>query len=123
MNKSIQMTTLLLAVWGLAACATAVPPPDVQVGQASTAVTEAESLGAYEAAPVELQAARSKLDQAKKALQAEDNLTARRLAEEAMADANLAQAKAQTAKSRNSAAALKDGIKTLQQEVDRKSMH
>lgn len=123
MKKSVKMTTLLLAVWGLAACATVVPPPDVQVGQASTAVTEAESVGAYEAAPVELQAARDKLDQAKKALQAEDNLTARRLAEEAMADANLAQAKARTAKSRTSAAALKEGIQTLQQEVDRKAMH
>lgn len=123
MKKSVTMMTLLVAVWGLTACGTKVQPPDVQVGQASTAVTEAESVGAYEAAPVELQAARDKLNQAKQAMQKEDNVTARRLAEEALADANLAQAKARTAKSRNSAASLKEGIQTLQQEVDRKSAH
>jgi len=112
---------MLLAVLGLSACGTKVQPPDFQVTQATTAVSQAESVGAYESAPVELEAARAKLAQAKQALQQMDNLTAQRLADEATADANLAEAKARTAKSRKSVEALKEGIRTLQEEVDRKS--
>lgn len=122
MKKRAKIMMLLLAVLGLSACGTKVQPPDLQVSQATTAVTEAEGVGAYESAPVELEAARVKLDQAKQALQRKDNLAARRLAEEAAADANLAQAKARTAKSRKSVEALQEGIRTLQEEVDRKSV-
>lgn len=113
---------LLLAVFGLAACGTKYPPPDSQVTMATSAIGQAESMGAYESAPVELKAARDKLSQARQAMQAEDNLTAQRLAEQAMVDASLAQAKARTAKSQKAVEELKEGIRILQEEVDRKSM-
>lgn len=121
MKKSAKML-LLLAVFGLTACGAKVPSPDSQVSLATSAISQAESFGAYESAPVELRDAREKLSQAKQAMRAEDNLTAQRLAEEAIVDANLAQAKSRTAKSRKAVEELKASIRTLQEEVDRKSV-
>lgn len=121
MKKHTQMM-LLLAALSLTGCGTKAQPPDAQIALATSAISQAESVGAYESSPVELKAARDKLVQAKQALQREENLTARRLAEQAMADANLAQAKARTAKSRKAVEEIQASIRTLQEEVDRKSV-
>jgi len=121
MKKSTKMM-LLLAILGLAACATKIPPPDSQITLATTSITQAESAGAVETAPVELKVAKDKLAQARQAMQQKDNLTAQRLAEEAIVDANLAQAKAQAVKSRKAAEEIKASIRTLQEEIDRKSL-
>jgi len=121
MKKSTKMM-LLLAILGLAACATKIPPPDSQITLATTSITQAESAGAVETAPVELKVAKDKLAQARQAMQQKDNLTAQRLAEEAIVDANLAQAKAQAFKSRKAADEIKANIRILQEEIDRKSL-
>lgn len=120
MNKSGKIM-LSLALFGLTACGTKIAPPDSQLSQATSSISQAESLGAYESAPIELKSARDKLNQAKQALQIEDYLTAQRLAEQAIVDANLAQAKARTAKSQKTVEEIKEGIRTLQEEVDRKT--
>ena len=91
MKKYTKLMLLLLSVFGLTACGTKYPPPDSQVTMATSAISQAESIGAYESAPMELKAAREKLEQARMAMQKEDNLTAQRLAEQAMVDASLAQ--------------------------------
>jgi len=121
MNKSAKIM-FLLTIFGLTACATKYPPPDSQISLATSAITQAESVGAYETAPVELNAAKEKLALARQAVQQKDNLTAQRLAEEAIVDADLAQAKARSIKSQKAAEEIKASIKTLQEEIDRKSV-
>ena len=89
----------VLLSFGLVACVNDVPPPTAQLGASSQAILTAERAGAMQYAPVELQAARSKLAAADAAMRADDRIAARRLAEEAQADANVATAKAQHAAS------------------------
>jgi hypothetical protein len=73
---------------------------------AQTAVTSAEQADAAQHAPSDLDRARDKLIRAQAAMQEDDNTEARRLAEEALVDARLAEAKAraQTAAELNSEA-------------------
>lgn len=94
---------LLSALLGLAACAGDVPPPTAQLGASSQAVLTAERAGAPRFAPAELQAARDKLAAADAAMRADQRTRARRLAEEAQADAELATVRAQRAVSQQAA--------------------
>lgn len=121
MKMSSKMMLLLVA-FGLTACGSKYPPPDSQISLANSAISKAESAGAYEAAPVELKAAREKINEAKRLMQLEDNLSAQRVAEQAIVDANLAEAKARTAKSHKAVNEVKESIRTLQEEIDRKSV-
>jgi len=94
----------VLVSFGLAACVNDVPPPTAQMGASSQAILTAERAGAAVYAPVELQSARAKMVAADSAMRADDRIEARRLAEEAQAEANLATAKAQTAAAHGMAA-------------------
>ena len=82
-----------LVLGTLAACG-GVPAPVAEMSAAQTAVTSAEEAKAAEYAPSELDRARDKLIRAQAAMQEEENEEARRLAEQALADARLAEAKA-----------------------------
>ena len=84
-------TGIILAA--LAACSS-VPAPVAEMSAAQTAVTSAEQADAAQHAPSDLDRARDKLIRAQAAMQEEDNTEARRLAEEALVDARLAEAKA-----------------------------
>jgi predicted lipid-binding transport protein (Tim44 family) len=77
----------------LAACSS-VPAPVAEMSAAQTAVTAAEEADAMQYAPADLDRARDKLIRAQAATQEEDNQEARRLAEQALVDARLAEAKA-----------------------------
>ena len=111
------LVTLFVVV--LAGCAGKAPAPDNQVSLATQSIAQAQSSGAVEFAPVELNSARDKLSRAKLAMGKEENIKARRLAEEAMVDANLAEAKARSAKSQKIVDELKESIRVLQQEMNR----
>jgi membrane protein involved in colicin uptake len=67
------------------------------MANARLAVQQAEGTEAPREAPLEMQQARDKLTEAEKAVVAEDYVAARRLAQEAAADALYAQAKAERA--------------------------
>jgi hypothetical protein len=88
--------TLVLAAILLAACSS-VPPPQEQLAAADLAVREAEEAEAGAHAAVPLRQARDKLEQARGALQAKEHLAARRLAEQALVDAQRAEAEASAA--------------------------
>jgi hypothetical protein len=111
------LVTLFMVV--LAGCAIQAPAPEEQVSLAAQSIAQAESSGAVEFAPVEIKSARDKLSQAKIAMDSEENLKAKRLADEAMVDANLAEAKARSAKSQKVVEELKESIRVLQQEMNR----
>jgi hypothetical protein len=93
----------LLAALLLAACAAVEVLPAAEIAAAQAAITQADSAGAQRAAPVELLAAREKLEQADAAVREERFGDARRLAEAAEADAMLADRKARAAKAQSAA--------------------
>lgn len=112
------MSSAILAF--VAGCAS-VPSPNEQVAVSSAAVTRAAAAGGGELAPVEMQTARDKLDRAKLAMAAENFDTARVLAQEALVDAQLAEAKASSAKARKASQAVKADARVLREELDRKA--
>ncbi len=97
----------LAAVFGLAACASDVPPPTAQLGASSQAVLAAERANALQYAPVDLQTARDKLAAADAAMRADERTRARRLAEQAQVDAELATVRAQHAVTEQAATAVR----------------
>lgn len=111
------LVTLFIVV--LAGCAVQVPAPEKEVALATQSIVQAENSGAVEFAPMELKSARDKLNQAQLAMDREEHVGARRLADEAMVDANLAEAKARSAKSQKVVEELKESIRILQQEMNR----
>jgi hypothetical protein len=120
-RRIFKVSTTILFMFFLAGCADKVPPPTQQVTMATQAIAQAETSGAFELAPLELKSARDKLSQAQRAMEKEDNLQARRLADEATIDANLAEAMARSAKAQKTVEELKENIRALREEVDRKS--
>ena len=73
-------------------------PPTTQLAVATQALNAAETAGAIEFAPVEMQAARQKMNQAEKADFEKDYKKAKDLAEQAEWDARVAERKAQAEK-------------------------
>lgn len=104
----------------LGACATTLnTPPVAEMTTARAAITQAEAAGAGQLAPVELLAARGKLVKADVAVRDEQYDQARRLAEQAAADAQLAERKARADRARMAAAELERSNAALQREIDR----
>jgi hypothetical protein len=108
---------LLLA----AGCSSLKTPATADVAVSKAAVADAVGAGGAEFAPIQMKSARDKLDLAKQAMVAKDYKRAIELANEAQADAKLAQAKANSAKAQQAAQALQDDIRFLREEVDRAS--
>ena len=104
----------------LAACAS-VPSPTEQIAVSKAAVSSAVSAGGNEYASAEMQAAREKMNRANLAMTAEDYKNARSLAEQAEVDAQLAAAKARSAKARKAAVTVQEDSRVLRRELARKS--
>jgi hypothetical protein len=104
----------------LVACAsTPMPVEDLAVARA--AVANAVSAGADEFAANELNQSRDKLARADKAVVQDEPDLARALAQQSLADAQVATAKARSAKAQRTALALQADSRALQEEMDRKS--
>lgn len=99
-----------------AGCATTPPPVDL-MSRADSAVQDAERGGAREHAPLELRFAREKLSAAQAAMGRKDHDEARRLAEQAIANARLAEAKADAADARAAAREVRKGVEALRSEL------
>src|SRR5690349_12571803 len=84
-------TFLAAGTLALAACANSTPAPTETVALADSNIRNAETAGAVQHSPVELNMAREKLEGARREMQKGDNEAARRLAEEAEVDARLAE--------------------------------
>lgn len=108
-----------LLVITLGGCAVA-PRPVEGMSRAQAAIEEAEQSGAREYAPLELRFAREKFAAAKDAVREEDYRPAAWLAEEAIVNAQLAEAKAESAKARETAAMVRESVETLRRELIRK---
>jgi hypothetical protein len=107
----------LLAV---AACASS-PVADEKIAVARASVQRAEGSGAPEFAPVQMAAAREELGGAEKANSKGDLVPARKLADKANIDAQLAEATAQQQRAHNAAVEYDASMQTLRQETTRSS--
>ena len=102
----------------LGACAsTKGAAPVAEMATARASITQAEAAGAGQLAPVELLSARDKLVRADAAMQTEQFEQARRMAEQASADAELAERKARADRARLAAKELERSNATLKQET------
>lgn len=108
-----------MALLVLAGCASQKTPATADVAVSRAAVDSATSAGAAELAPAEMTSAREKMLRANQALAAKDYQAARDLANQAQADARLAQSKANSAKATAAADALQENIRVLREELDR----
>lgn len=123
MSALRQRFCLLLACGMMAAIygCTSTPPPRETVAQAELVVAETGQGRAPQYASSELSKARDKLDAAKRAMDAERYTEARRLAEQALVDARLAEAKAQAEQQRQTLQELRKNIEALREQAGQAS--
>lgn len=103
---------------GVGGCAIT-PIPNEKIAVAKSSVERAEQAGAPELAPVEMAAARDKLTRAEQAASQHEAQPATQLAEQANADAQLAEATAQEQRSRKAAMEFDASLQALRQESSR----
>jgi hypothetical protein len=109
---------LVCSVLGVTGCSAA-RPPVAQVAQAELAVSQAAQSKAPVYAPADLRIAREKLASAQHEMVIDDYDDARRLAEQAVIDAQLAQAKANASEAQYNAEEVRKTIATLRSEATR----
>ncbi len=112
---------MCIAIGGLiiaTGCAS-VPEPVAELASARTAIRAIEGGDARQVAPVEMDRAKTKLQRAETAMGDKEYAQARRLAEESLADAELAAAKTNAAKEQRNADELERSIALMHNEIDR----
>lgn len=97
----------------------AAKPPTAALAQADMAVRQASDSKAPQYAPAELRSAREKLITAQQAAVEDEYTRARRLAEQATVDAQLAQAKGSAAEAQHDATELSRTVDALKAEAER----
>ena len=117
MRKPVQIA-VLAATLGLAACAS-VPPPTEAISAAELAVRNVELSDSADYARLDAYQAREKLEEAKHAADDGRNLEARRLAETALVEAQLAQARADAARAEQNVDEIRKNIAAIELEAER----
>lgn len=121
-NPAMYVSRILAgAVVASAVGCAGVPPPREELAQAERAVDQAMAENAVEFAALEVEKARDKLAQARAEMSTERYADARRLAEEALVDAELALAKADAAKTTRNADELAQTVQRLREEAQLRS--
>lgn len=116
-SKHLAMSGLTLALLAsLGGCASVMPPTE-QVELTRDAVSRAVTADATQFAPVEMKSAQDKLYAVERALGEQDFTQARLLAEQAEADAKLAERKAHAQKAAKQLTDARQGIEVLKQEM------
>lgn len=116
-----KLFTVVLGFGLLTACAST-NPPDQQLTETQMVIQQAEQLGATDYAPLEIRNANIKLGLAREAVKNEKYEKAIKLAEHARVDAELAQAKARSGKAKKEVAELRESIRVLKAEIERKKL-
>jgi len=101
----------------LAGCAAKVAPVE-NIAGAELTIKEAEEDNASLYAPLELKMAEEKLQAAKQAMENEEYVKAKRLADEALMDAKLAAVKSQTEKAKQMAEETRKNVESLRKEIE-----
>lgn len=117
--RSVSSAVLASSLLFLPGCGSA--PPKEALSKAEVAIQNADRAGASQYEPELLSSARTKLSRANKDVAAGENDDARRMAEEALAEAVLANAKSGAAKQADQTNEMKKTIEALKQESSRES--
>ena len=119
--KTKSFAYISAAALGIGACGT-MQPPLTNIAQAELAIHQAtQTPTAAQHAPLELRKASEKLAEAKAALAAEDFRRSQYFANEALVDAQLAEAKAEAEVARTNARELQEAIRLLRREASTKN--
>jgi hypothetical protein len=109
----------LMAAAGFALACESTPPPRDAIAEAEAAIAQARARDADEHAPLSLRKAEDKLEQAKAAARDDDTYgTARRLAEQAQVDAQLALVESEKAQAEKNFEELERTTRALDEEID-----
>ena len=119
MLKISVVAACTLAVALSTGCSSLKAPATADVAVSKAAVDNAAGAGGTEFAPMEMSSAREKFVRANAAMKSKDYKLASDLANQAQADAKLAQGKANSAKAQTAADALQDDIRVLREELYR----
>ncbi|WP_051091844.1 DUF4398 domain-containing protein [Methylosarcina fibrata] len=114
---STALASLLSFITGCAST----PPPKETISKAEISISNADRAGAAAYEPELLSSARAKLNQAHKQVDEDENKEAGRLAEEALAEAMLANAKTEAAKQAKQLEDMRKTIEALKQEASREN--
>ncbi len=107
---------LIVAGWLTAGCGSTNPPLQ-QLAETETIISQAQQIGANDYAPLDIREARLKLEQARDAMNEGEYEKASMLAEQAKADAELAQIKTLSGKAQLAVNELNESIRILKEEV------
>ena len=122
-KKALIRFLLLCGVVGLSSCAGGPPTATLtQLSQAELAVKQADKSKAPDYASVELYTAREQLTAAQQAMHRKDYAEARRLAERAMVNAQLAETMGEAAQARQAATELQHSVEALRREADQQAL-
>jgi hypothetical protein len=118
-TRNIALAVGVASLVLMTGCSSMKTPATADVAVSRAAVDNAAGAGAGDLAPEEMTSARQKLMLANQALAAHDYAKAKDLADQAQADAKLAQSKANSAKATQASDALNDDIRVMRQELNR----
>lgn len=122
-NRLVQSNVLVILCLGISmvfvSCASSRPPVQ-EIAQSEAVINQADQVGAEEYAPLEIREARKKLQNARELESQEKYEEARRMALRAEVDAELAEAKALSEKAQNAVQQLRESIRLLKEEIERK---
>jgi len=122
-KKVVIRFLLLCGVVGLSGCASRPPTATLsQLSQAELAVQQADKSKAPENARLELYTAREQLTAAQQAMNRKDYAEARRLAERALVNAQLAETMGEAAQARQAATELQHSVEALRREADQQAV-
>ncbi len=119
-SRALATLSVIASLVFLGACASKGVAPVEELANARASIAQAESAGALQLAPVEMLAARDKMNTAEAAAREERFVESRRMAEQAMADAEVAERKSRAEKASRTVAELKRGNEVLRQETQRR---
>lgn len=117
--RKVKIVAIGIALVFTAACSSLKTPATADVAVSKAAVDNAAGAGGAEFAPAEMKSSRAKLALANQAMTDKNYKLAGDLANQAEADAKLAQSKANSAKAQLAADALQDDIRVLREEIKR----
>ena len=120
MKNGLKYFAAIAIAAAISGCAS-VPPPTEELALSKAAVANAVSAGAGEFAAPDLSAAQDKVAKADQMMTAKNYEAALWLAEQAHADADVAAARARSAKAHKAAAAAQEDSRVLREELNRKS--
>jgi len=120
--RIITLSTLALVTCGIGAgCATQPPVPSEEITKARALVEQADKTDAQRYAAADLQRAHDELSNAERAVNERKYADARRFAEDAEVDADLASARASSGEAQRAAQEVNRSIESLRQESQRQT--